>query len=321
MKKKLRPIYYLYGAESCLIEEFLSDVKSSALTPGFESMNYHIYYGDTLNLADALMTVKTMPAFSDKRLVIIKKASSLKIDSKRAMLDYLLNPSPSSILVFVSTSAKLGKEDAFLKAIKKNGVIKAFRPPRNESEGMEWLVGEAAKEGKTITVEARRNLIALTGGSLTALKGELSKIILFVGDKKEIETSDVSEAGLDVKEESIFALTDAIGERNLKSAFAVYAKLSAVPSLMIIGAIARHMRILIKLKSAIRDGHPRNKLPSLAGVSPYFFEGYNKNCRLFTVDELKRAMKFLFETNMSLKGSGLPEKLIMTNMIMHLCAP
>ncbi|MFQ5481103.1 MAG: DNA polymerase III subunit delta, partial [Thermodesulfobacteriota bacterium] len=158
-----KPIYYIYGTESCLIDEFLIELKDTVLTPGFESMNYHCYYGDTLDLTDALMTIKTMPAFSDKRLVIIKNASSLKADQKKAMLEYLQDPSPTSILVFVSTAAKLPRnEDKFLKAIKKNGVVKAFRPPREEG-ALQWLATEASKEGKTISNEARKNLIELTG--------------------------------------------------------------------------------------------------------------------------------------------------------------
>ncbi|MFQ5353898.1 MAG: DNA polymerase III subunit delta, partial [Thermodesulfobacteriota bacterium] len=214
-----KPVYFLCGTETCLIDEFLDELKDTVLTPGFESMNYQCYYGDTLDLTDALMTVRTMPAFSDKRLVIIKNASSLKVEQKNAMLEYLLDPSPTSVLVFVSNAAKLPqKEDKFLKAIRKNGVLKAFRPPKEEG-AFQWLAREASKEGKTISTEARKNLIELTGPSLTALKGELEKIILFVGDKKHIDAADVAEAGLDVKTETIFELADAIGQKNMERAF------------------------------------------------------------------------------------------------------
>ncbi|MFQ5480628.1 MAG: DNA polymerase III subunit delta [Thermodesulfobacteriota bacterium] len=320
-KKFNKPIYYLYGTESCLAEDFLGELKDAVLTPGFESMNFQIYYGDTFDVTDALMTLQTMPAFSDKRLVIIKKASSLKVDHKKALLQYLLDPSTTSILVFVSNASKLPKsEDKFLKAIRKNGLVKVFRTPK-EAGALQWLVDEAAKDGKTISREAQTSLIELTGGSLTAIKGELKKIILFVGDKKKIDASDVAEAGLDVKPETIFKLTDAIGQKDLKKAFAIYAKLSTEPSLVIIGSIARHMRILIKIKTAMRDNIPGSKLAYTAGVSAYFLGGYQKSARFYSIAELKRAIKFLFETGMSLKGSGLPEDVVMTNMIMDLCSP
>ncbi len=316
-----KPIYYLYGSENCLIDDYLDELKDTVLTPGFESMNYHVYYSDTLDLTDALMTVKTMPAFSDKRLVIIKKASSLKADQKKAILPYLLDPSPTSILVFASNASTLPKrEDKFLNAIRKNGLVKVFRTPK-EAGALQWLADEAAKEGHTISHEAQTSLIELTGGSLTAIKGELEKIILFVGDKKHIEAADVAEAGLDVKPETIFKLTDAIGEKNLSKTFAVYAKLSSEPSLVIIGAIARQMRILLKIKTAMRDGIPGNKLPAITGVSSYYISGYRSSSRLFTVTELKNTIKFLFETSMSLKGSGLPEDVVMTNMLIRLCSP
>ncbi|MFQ5354839.1 MAG: DNA polymerase III subunit delta, partial [Thermodesulfobacteriota bacterium] len=85
--------------------------------------------------------------------------------------------------------------------------------------------------------------------------------------------------------------------------------------------IARHMRILMKLKAAMRDGLPGNKLASAAGVSPYFLSGYKRSCGFFTLNELKSTIRCLFETSMSLKGSGLPEDLVMTNLIIRLCGP
>jgi len=316
-KKFNKPVYYIHGEESCLLDGFVDDVKKAVLTTGFESMNYHVYYGESLDVTEALTEAKTMPAFSDKRLLVIKDASSLRIGQKEALQDYLLDPSPWSVLVFVSNKKKPGLTGKFASALRAKGEVIFLKS--SPSKAGSWIAGEVRACGKVISPEASRRLTGLTGGSLTALKSELEKIILFVGDKKTIELSDVSEAGLDVKADNIFDLTDAIGARDLKKAYYLYEKLSTEHPLMITGAIARQIRVLLNVKTCIRDGLSPKMTASAAKVPPYYLDKYKKSASLFTIKELKRAIGCLFETNLNLKGSGLPEDVIMTDLIMRLC--
>ncbi len=321
MKKKKtfdRPLYYIYGSEECLMDSFLDELRAAVLTPGFESMNYRVYYGDELNTAEVLTEAGTMPAFSERRLIIIKKAASLKAGPKKDLLGYMADPSPWTVLVFVSSDPKAGKDRKFLDAVRAKGEVKLFRQPRR-ADAMEWIRTEAARRGKAVSREAADSLIALTGGSLTAMKAELEKIILFTGSKEKIEAADVAEAGLDVKAETIFDLSDAIGARDLERAFSVYAKVSKEPPLVLIGAIARHMRVLIKLKSVRGRGYGEKKLASIAGVPPFAVGKYMKSCAMYSMGELKGALRRLFEMNTALKTSAMPEDVAMTHLIIRLC--
>jgi len=315
-----KPVYLVYGPESCLIDDFLEQLRGSVVTPGFESMNYHVFYGEGFEISEALTEVNTMPAFSERRVIVVKKAASLRAGQKEAVLEYLSNPSPWSVLVLVTNDAKSGIKGKLLDAIRAKGEVRVLRTPGAERAD-EWIASEARAEGKTISPEARERLIGLTGGSLTAMKSELQKIILFTGDKKRIDLDDVAEAGLDVKVDTIFGLTDAIGKRDINGAFSLYARLSTEPSLGIVGLIARHMRVLIKVKTAMRDGLPGNKLASIAGVPPFTIKKYVDSGRLFTIGELKRSLRCLFEMDTSLKTSALPEDVAMPELIMRLCLP
>jgi len=320
MKKKTfdRPLYYIHGSEECLMDAFLDELRAAVLTPGFESMNYRVYYGDGLNTTEVLTEAGTMPAFSDRRLILIKKAASLKAAQKKDLLGYMADPSPWTVLVFISSDPKAGRDKKFLDAVRAKGEVKVFRSPRR-AEALRWIRDEAVSRGKTISREAAESLVALTGGSLTAMKAELEKIILFTGEKKRIGAADVAEAGLDVKSETIFDLSDAIGARDLERAFSVYAKVSREPPLVLIGAIARHMRVLIKLKSAHGRGYGDKKLASIAGVPPFTVGKYMKSCAMYSMSELKGALRRLFEMNTALKTSAMPEDVAMTHLIIRLC--
>ncbi len=298
--------------------DFLDEIRSALLTPGFESMNYRVYYGDSLSITEFLTEAGTMPAFSDKRLIVIKKAASLRADLKKELMAYMADPPPWTVLVLTSTDPKAGRDKKFIEAVRSRGKVMVCRQPRR-SEALQWIRDEAKKENKSITQEAAESLIALTGGSLTAMRAELEKIVLFTGKKERIEASDVAEAGLDVRAETIFDLSDAIGARNLEKAFTVYAKVAKEPPLVLLGAIARHMRVLMKLKSACAGGHGEKKLATIAGVPPFTLPRYLKSSARYTMDELRRAMKRLFEMNMALKTNSMPEDVAMTYLIIRLC--
>ncbi len=313
-----KPIYYVYGTEQRLIDAFLGELKAALLAPGFESMNYHSANAEGLDTSSLLTEARTMPAFSEKRLIVVRKASSLKPAHKKDLMPYLLDPSPWTVLVFVSTSPKPSKDKAFMGAVRKNGEVRVFRPP-GQGEALAWIRREASARGKTMDDEAALAIVKLAGGSLTAAGAELEKIILFVGGKERIEASDVAEVGLDVKVETVFDLSDAIGAKDLGRAFKVYSKVSKEPPLMLIGAIARHMRVLLKIKAALGEGIPGARLASIAGVPPSFLNKYTRSCRLFSMEDLKRSLRSLFEINLALKTSAMPEDVAMTYLIIRLC--
>ncbi len=321
MKKRPfnKPLYYVYGTEECLVDGFIEDLRAAVIAPGFESMNYRVYHADDLDTTVVLTEARTMPAFSDRRLMVIKNASSLRAPHKKDLLPYIEDPSPWTVLVFVSIGPRASKDRAFMEAIRRNGEVRVFRSPGREG-GLEWIVREARSQGKAISREAASMMLDLTGDSLTALKLELEKIILFVGRKERIEASDVSEAGLDVKTETLFDLSDAIGERDLERAFHVYSKVSREPPLKLMGAIARHMRVLMKIKAALASGAPYARLASIAGVPPAFVGKYRKGSRLFSMGELEGALRQLLEMNLALKTSAMPEDVAMSYLIIRLCS-
>src|SRR4030067_643595 len=135
-------------------------------------------------------------------------------------------------------------------------------------ELLRWIRDDAARQGKKIAPSAAVKLLETTGNRLRDIKGELDKIVLFVGAKPEIDDKDVEESGLDRREEAIFGLSDAIGKKDVKAAFRVYERISGEEPIKVLGAVSRQVRTLLKIKSFIRKGTPAAKLPGLVGLFP-----------------------------------------------------
>ncbi|GMR05066.1 MAG: DNA polymerase III subunit delta [Thermodesulfobacteriota bacterium] len=321
MKKiRLQPVIYLYGVEDLLIDEELRNIHSACLTPGFESMNYHVYYPDGLDAVEVVSTAETLPAFSEKRLVVVKRADTLREKQRALFLNYVKDPSPSTCLVFVAAVSKLDRRNSFIRYLSEKGLTRCFRSLPRDSQ-IEWIKKEAGAQGKEITGPAAALLQEIGGGSLRAIKGEVDKLALFVGEKDVIEEADVSGAGLDCRVETIFKLSDAIGRKDLKEALRIYGNISNEPPLKILGAIARHIRILLKVKALLKKGTPVRSISSMAGIPPNFLSGYLKSSRLFRETELSDAINIFYGVDRDLKSSRMPGDVVMTKLIIDLSSP
>ncbi|MFQ5442773.1 MAG: DNA polymerase III subunit delta [Thermodesulfobacteriota bacterium] len=318
MKKvQLKPVLYIYGAEDYLIEEELKAIRAASLTPGFESMNYHLYYPDGLDALEAVTTAGTLPAFSDKRLVVVRRAEGLRVKQKAVFLEYVKDPCPSTCLVFIAAAVKLDKRNAFIKYLSEKGFIRSFRT-LNQGGQVEWIKKEVEAQGKRITGGAAVKLQEIAGGTLRAIKGEVDKIVLFTGEKEIIDEGDVSGSGLDCRVETIFKLSDAIGAKDLSEALRIYKNIAGEPPLKILGAIARHVRILLKVKGLLKKGTPERRISAMIGVPPNFVYGYIKSSRLFREAELTGAIRAFYGVDSILKSSGIPADVAMTKLIIDL---
>ncbi len=323
-KGKIKPVYFFYGADAYLIEEEVRAIKAETVSnTGTESMNSHIFYANIMDTADLISEAMTLPAMSPWRLIIVKGAESLKAPQQKELTAYLNDPSPSTCLVFISNAAKVNTSSAFFKLLDTKGYLIRKYAMREADLGL-WIKRTVKSAGKEITHGAVKLLIVIAGTGLGEIKGELEKVILFVGEAKRIEEADVMSAGIDVKEESVFALADAIGAKDARGAIKVYEKLTHEAPLMLLGSIARQFRIIMKIKVLAQNGTPRAKLGAEAGVN-YYVDKYIQSSSRFTRKELSKAFKKLSRADLELKGggasfgSGLPPKLVMTRLIMELC--
>ena len=314
----LKPIYYFYGAEDLLIEEAVEEIKSRALTAGMGSLNFQVFSKGGQDASAISCAAMTMPAFAERRVVLVKDAEALKAGDVKVLTEYVKNPSPSTCLIFAANAAKVDRGSEFIKLLEKGGFLKAFGR-LDAARLLAWIKKDAARQGKTVSNAAAQKLLTLSGGKLRELKGELEKIVLFAGEKPEIGVADVEDAGLDCREETIFGLSDAIGSKDLKTALRIYGNISNEPPQTVIGAIARQMRILLKIRVLQRSGVDRAGIAGQLGIYPSHFEGYLKRSALFGEEELKAALMKLRGVDIALKTGRMPEGIAMPKLIIDLC--
>ncbi|MBI5236328.1 MAG: DNA polymerase III subunit delta [Deltaproteobacteria bacterium] len=317
---KLKAVYYLCGPEDFLVEKSLADIKAKALGAGngLESFNYQSFDARSSKPEEVISAAYTLPVFAEKRLVVVKTAESIKEAAYAVYLDYLSSPSSSTALVFVSGAVKAEKTNRFLRALSDNGYFSVM----NHLSGpalVDWVSKESRAQGKTISRQTAMKLISIVGTRLRDLKGELDKLALFVGDNKVIDDKDVEESGLDLRHETVYGLTDAIASKDARTAITAFDRLAGEEPLMIVGAIARQIRTLYKLRALQRKGASAQVMAVEAGVPSFFLDKNLKMSQRFTERELSAALKLLYKANLDLKSNAASESAVIVDLIIGLC--
>jgi DNA polymerase-3 subunit delta len=219
--KRLAPIYLFVGEDIKLIDRMI-DAVESAIDPADRPFAIERLYAgeDGGQPVDIAAAARTMPMLGDRRIVIVLRAERL-LKPKRAVKgkedvepddgddeaeqavdaaaieDYLASPAASSTLVFVATAIDRGRR--LTKRLLEKAHYVEFKG-LGDAAGQDgrggavaWLRDEIVKAGREIEAEAARMLITRSGGDITKLRGDVERVLLFVGDQKSITADDVRE--------------------------------------------------------------------------------------------------------------------------------
>lgn len=189
---------------------------------------------------------RSLPMLGDRRIVIVMRAERL-LKPKRAgkagegeveeeepgdgdaaatdftpLEGYLAAPSDFATLVFVAT--EIDRTRRFTKLLEKHGSVVRFggirAEPRSGQAGVndaqaqarELVLAEIAREGRTIDFSALKVLVERSGGDISKLRGDLERLLLFVGERKAITGADADEVATDAASvQDDWGVTNAIG--------------------------------------------------------------------------------------------------------------
>ena len=252
----------------------------------------------------------------------------------------------------ILTTESMDKRKRLFKTIKKIGVVidcsmaRGARAAdrRQQKEVLKTCMAKAVERaGKTTAPGTFDALFEKTGADLRTFHSEVDKLITFVGDREVISASDVENASEKTKEDPIYELANAIGERGVGKALShVDALLRAnLFPLQILSAIINQIRKLILSKDvAGRVVHGKWRkgmdygafqqavLPDLqkhegmlptANVHPFVLYKTLMQGENFSFDELTQGLAHCLDTDRLLKSSRQDPKLVLEDLVIRLC--
>lgn len=309
----------LYGVETFLLERAVKGIVDKLVPTDARDFNLSVFDGREAGCADILDAVRTLPVFAPHRLVLVKDCQHLKADTLEGMLPYIKDPVPETTLLL--TADKIDGRKKFYQHFKKAGEHVEFKGIYDNQ--LPAFVREQARlSGVTFTEEAMALFCRRVGTNLQEVHGELVKLKTYLGQGNLIDTAEVEAVVSDTRVESIFDLTNAVGQRNREQALRLFQRMldEGEPPLRILSMLVRHFRQLWKARDLMRQGVAKNALPKALGINPYFIDGVLAQARHFSHDQCRRAFDIFLQADLALKSSGAHPSAMLEQVLLQLMA-
>jgi DNA polymerase-3 subunit delta len=322
--------YVFHGPDDLSRNEALSKLREQMGDPSLADLNTTVLDGESLTLGELRGVCDSLPFMSDRRLVIVHNyLTRLGGGGKRdaEALDELagyLPAMPDTVRLIFAEADTLPKNHLILKiAVKhKEGHIQTFKGPgRGEMSG--WVVGRVEAKGATIERPAADALVIAVGDDLRLLDSEIEKLAIYAGDERPITADDVDLLVPYAGTANVFAMVDAIGRRDGRTALRGLHKLldeNAAP-LYLLSMIVRQFRILIQVKELSAQGLAASTIAKRAGLHPFVAEKAQRQAMNFTMGQLEVIYARLLETDLVIKTGQMEDVLALDTLVAALCGP
>ncbi|MEY4617741.1 MAG: hypothetical protein RJB66_2701 [Pseudomonadota bacterium] len=303
-QKQIDPLYLLIGEERYFSERCLAQLRHTLVSEDLREFNEDLFYASDVNIEKVIDSLQTFPVMAEKRLVILKEAHLLT-EKSWAQLDEIKELNKDTT-VFVILAHQLDKRK---KSIKKwvdwGTVIDCVTPQEASRSG--WIRSMAKEKGLELDNESLGYMVQMGANTLEELDRDLDKLFLFFGEPRKITIGDVARVLERSREESIFSLAEAVAKKDRPQALFLFHRLHAQgeSEIALVALIARHLRILLKLKEAQSLGLKGPSLAQKVGVNNYFLSNYVQQSSLWTEKSLAAALMSLADIDRQLKSSSL----------------
>ena len=318
-KGRILPAYYFYGNEGYLKDNSVNLIREKFIGSDVQKgLNYEIFYGKNTPPEQIVNSANTIPLFTAQKLIIIKEADRFSAADLEKFIAYIANPAPTSCLIFVAEKADLRKK--FFSRLKKTGAIVKYDHPY-ENKLPPFILEIAGKFNKKVSREALNLLIEVVGNDLQSLNNEIEKLSIYLGKRETIVPEDIEAVVTKLKISTIFELVDSIGEKNRKEALKRLILLldSGEPPLLILAMITRQFRLLGRAGELLKKGTSPPEIAKELKIPPFTVAKLIKGAERFSLKEIEEFFPQLFDTDLALKSSRIPKKIILERLIIYLC--
>ena len=309
-------LYFFYGEETFLLQHYLQQLRKLLVDELTESFNFHKLTADTFDVQSFADAVENLPMMAETTFVWVDEINIFKLnEADREKLAEILADIPEYCTVVFTYVATEWNPDKRLKklwdVIDKNGTMVAFEK-QERRDLIAWITRHFAANGKKIPQELCSYLIDLTGGTMTALAGEIAKISAYSG-ADTITKSDIDAVTEPVLDAMVFQITNCLSEKAYGPALV---KLRQVLKMQeepvnILGAIGSHLRRLGTARTLLDNGKNSGDLMRLYKMSDYAAKKTMKAASGVTAQFCAQAAELVLETDRKMKTSyDTPERLL-----------
>ena len=279
-------------------------------------MNFTRYEGDGISPNEVIDMAETMPFLSDKRVILVENSGLFKSGCAE-LSDYLKSPLETTFFIFVEK--EVDKRKDLYKAVSKVG----FDMDCDEQDAdtlKTWIASKFRAEGKSISPRAQAYFIDRVGTDMSNIATEVEKLICYCFDKSEITEKDIEDVCANWLTNRIFAMIDAIVEKNQKRAISLYYDLLALkePPAKILALITRQFNLMLQAKELSDNHKDKGTIASSLKLAPFLVTKYLGWANKYSYDELYGILEMCASNDEAVKKGNL-DYVISVEMVIIKC--
>jgi DNA polymerase III delta subunit len=299
----------------------------------------------SLRLFDEL---RTGSLFTTRRLIVVKRAARLLKEAGDALARFAAEEEPQAVVLLdddeiVKRKAKK-QPKAIAALVEAGGVLVdcgtlyaspfGFGKPVWDSDLSRWVVARARSLGKNISPECAFLLHSHESAGLRGIASQLDKLVLVLGDRREILPEDVEAFVGGEKEASLFEVVDSFALRDLPRTMSALDRLyrqglknangaksldASDISMRLLALIATRLRELGRILEHRREGMNFEEAAGkvIGAGRRWLFPKFKEQIQARTPRELGAAVVEIEELDREMKTGGSPRDLMTLYLFRH----
>ena len=315
-EKQTDNFYIFHGEETFLLHHYLGQLKKLLIDPLTESFNFNKLTKENFDLRSFADAVESLPMMAERTFVWVDDVDIFKLpESDRDKLTEAFSDIPDYCTVVFTFETVEWKPDKRLKklwdSIAQNATIIEFAK-QSQRDLIAWVTRHFAANKKRISPDLCSYLIDITGGTMTALSGEIAKICAYSG-AENVTRSDIDAVTEPVLDAVVFEMTNLMGEGDYGAALVKLRQLLQMQNepLLILGAIGSQFRRMSTARTLLDNGKTAESLMKLCGMGDYPARKTMAATKQFPARFCAKAAELILETDRNIKTSyDEPERLL-----------
>ena len=313
----------LHGDDGQLLDDTLVMVTRALFPdPSLAAWGREVFDGLEHSVDEIVQSAMTLPFGGGRRLVVVRRAQALSAKTAESLAAYVKSPNPATCLLLLADESLRANRDRrsdhwLLGAVPAAAIVTLPDRPTRELPG--WVRQRAALEGLTVTDEAARLIVELTGEDTATLMGEVRKAALAGGpDNRNVGVRDVGAIVGEHRLSELFDLPRAVEKRDVAAALRTLDRLLATEdAMLLLTVLVRNVRTAWTAVAARRRGRSVDEIARALRLPPGVIATLTSAERPDT--HFARQIRRCWETEHRLKSSGEP-RAEMAALVADLCA-
>jgi DNA polymerase-3 subunit delta len=307
-------VLLLFGDDAFAMQQNARSLQAELGSPTEAEMNTQRFDGHGLSPGDLRAAVSVIPFLAPRRLVIVDRAGQMapKAEAQAPFLE-ILEDVPDTTMLLLLDPIAVDRRDSLERYQRASFLYRWVAGQASVAQARAvilpkgrdfaaWVGKRAGEMGGTIQPAAALMLSELVAGDPYAAELELGKLLDYVDRRRPVDASDVEDLSAFHGESKVFAMVDAVGQRNARLATQLLHRLLEDDDPEYAFAmILRQFRLMLIVREALDLGRPPRD--ALAGQLPFIVDKLTAQARNFRMADLEQAYHSLASIDLARKSN------------------